>query len=257
MIYFTGDTHGGIDMKKFTTKNLRLNHIELTEHDYIIILGDFGFPFLPSDIVKNSPTNGEYRFWCNFIQKLPCMVCFIDGNHDNHDFWKNQIAQKWHGGKIHKHPDINNCIHLMRGEIYEIENHSIFAFGGAASTDVKPQYDEYGNCIWKGRKEGRNWWRSEVASEDEIINAFNNLSRLSHNIDCIVTHTPPQSIVREIIDRPDLITDKTAMFLDTVMSQNTYKTWVTGHLHKEWSRSDIRMTGIYNNIKSYDELIDY
>ena len=63
MIYFTGDTHGGIDMSRFTTKNMKKTNVSFTDKDYCIICGDFGFPFLPSDTVRNSPTNGEYRFW--------------------------------------------------------------------------------------------------------------------------------------------------------------------------------------------------
>ena len=50
MIYITGDTHGGVDMRKLSRKELKRSHIELTENDHLVITGDFGFPFTPDDI---------------------------------------------------------------------------------------------------------------------------------------------------------------------------------------------------------------
>ena len=41
--------------------------------------------------------------------------------------------EKWHGGKVHKIND--SIIHLMRGQVYNIDNNNIFTFGGAASVD--------------------------------------------------------------------------------------------------------------------------
>ena len=49
MIYFTGDTHGGLDMSKLMNKNLRSTCGMPGEDDYLIILGDFGFPFFDED----------------------------------------------------------------------------------------------------------------------------------------------------------------------------------------------------------------
>ena len=49
MIYFTGDTHGGIDMKKLSNKNMRSTCGMPDQDDYLIILGDFGLPFFDGD----------------------------------------------------------------------------------------------------------------------------------------------------------------------------------------------------------------
>ena len=105
MIYVTGDTHGDID--RFKAPELK----KLRSGDTLIICGDFGFPFLPTDIIKGSQTNGEYRFWTQFLANLPCKILFIDGNHDNHSFWGIQDVEEWHGGKVHYHPDIPNAMY--------------------------------------------------------------------------------------------------------------------------------------------------
>ncbi len=250
MIYFTGDTHGGVDMSRFTTKNMRKNGISFVKEDYCIICGDFGFPFLSSDIVRNLPTNGEYRFWTKFLSNLPCKILFVDGNHDNHAFWKEQSVNMWHSGKVHFHPDIPNAIHLMRGEIYsDIDGKNVFAFGGAASKDIEPAYDEEGRCVWKGRTEGKNWWKEETASDEEMTNAVNNLKKVDNRVDIVITHTPPSKVTKRIYGK-DTVRDKTADFLNTL--DVNFDLWATGHLHFEWHSPAIKMIGVYQRIISYN-----
>ena len=59
---------------------------------------------------------------------------FVDGNHENFDRLYEYPVEEWHGGKVHKiRPSV---IHLMRGQIFEIEGKSIFTFGGASSHDI-------------------------------------------------------------------------------------------------------------------------
>ena len=45
MIYVTGDTHGGIDVKKLLDPQLEK---KIGKDDYLIICGDFGFIWNPS-----------------------------------------------------------------------------------------------------------------------------------------------------------------------------------------------------------------
>lgn len=55
---------------------------------------------------------------------------------------------KWHGGRVHKiRPSV---IHLMRGQVFEIDGKRIFAFGGASSHDIdggilEPDYHDNRN----------------------------------------------------------------------------------------------------------------
>lgn len=231
-IYITGDTHGAIDIGKLSAK-LWKEQKKLTRDDYLIITGDFGFPFSAGDVdEKGEPANGEYRYWLNWLKNKPFTILFVDGNHENHVFWDAQPVQEWHGGKVQIHPQADNIIHLMRGEIYEIEGKTFFAFGGAASHDIEPVYDDFGRCIWKGRKEGESYWQRENASSEEMERAVRNLDALQERggyVDVIVTHTPPCSVVKRM--RRKYSEDVTAEFLERIMQHYEYGVWVCGHIH--------------------------
>lgn len=110
MIYLTGDIHGGIDIRKLSVENLRKRGITLHKEDYVIILGDFGLPFLDEDVNNKY---GEYKYWIKWLREKPCTILWIDGNHDNFDFWNRQAVSQWNGGKVQIHPDADNVIHLM------------------------------------------------------------------------------------------------------------------------------------------------
>ena len=254
MLYFTGDTHGSVDIRKLTSKNLRINGIDITSKDHLVICGDFGLPFYPYDVIKGSQTNGEYRFWTRFLADKKFTILFVDGNHDNHAFWKEQKVSEWHGGKIHIHPDIPNAYHLMRGEVYEdVDGMNIFSFGGAASHDVEPVYIG-SECVRKGRTEGKTWWREETADESEIENALRNLDKYNNQVDCIVTHTPPFSVLKDFFPERVVETDRTAKFLDTVAEITEYGFWVCGHVHREYSVAKKKIIGLYNSIRSSEDI---
>ena len=44
-------------------------------------------------------------------------------------------VEEWHGGKVHKIRD--SVLHLMRGEIFDIDGKKFFAFGGAKSHNIQ------------------------------------------------------------------------------------------------------------------------
>lgn len=47
LLHIFGDTHGPLEIQKINPK--RCLGRELTKNDAIVICGDFGFPFLPTD----------------------------------------------------------------------------------------------------------------------------------------------------------------------------------------------------------------
>ena len=121
MVYVTGDTHGTIDIHKLNSKNFPEGRI-LTKDDYVIICGDFGFVW---DLGK------EEKWWLNWLAAKPWTTLFVDGNHENHDILEQWDVTNWHGGKVHKLNE--SVIHLMRGQVYEIDGKKWFTFGGAKS----------------------------------------------------------------------------------------------------------------------------
>ena len=238
MIYFTGDIHGEIDIEKLSYKNWSESR-NLTENDYLIIMGDFGLPFLDSDVDEYNHSSGEYRYWIKWLSEKPYTILWVDGNHENFNYWDRQAVTEWHGGKIQIHPHAPNIIHLMRGEIYEIDGMTFFAFGGAMSHDKKY------------RKPNITWWEQEEATESEILNARRNLEKYNKNVDFILTHTMPEKISRQIfgIERPD----KTAYFLDEIISDVNYNMWFCGHYHRTAFIRNANIFVLYNSIYSLEK----
>lgn len=239
MIYLTGDTHAGTDMRKLSRKQLKRQGISITENDILIITGDFGFPFLPEDIGDYENNDGEYAFWMKWFAERPYKILFVDGNHDNHDWWAQQDVSEMFGGKVQVHPHAENVIHLMRGEVYTIEGLTFFTFGGAASTDKTY------------RKEGISWWSGEEANDDEIRNALDNLEKADNKVDCIITHTIPKKLISEIpmFCHKD-IPCRTASFLETVLDKVRYDKWFCGHFHTDSALPEHNIFALYNTVHS-------
>ena len=82
-IWVTGDIHGGIDMHKLSRKELKRRGITLSEGDFLIILGDFGFPFLDKEY---ETPRSEYHYWMKWFRERRYTVLWIDGNHENFNF---------------------------------------------------------------------------------------------------------------------------------------------------------------------------
>ena len=239
-IWVTGDIHGGIDMHKLSRKELKRRGITLTEGDFLIILGDFGFPFLDSDY---ETPRGEYHYWMKWFRERRYTVLWIDGNHENFNFWDKQPMTERFGGKVQVHPEAPDVLRLMRGEIYEIEGKTFFAFGGAASHDKM------------FRRTDVNWWAQEEASSEEMKNAEHNLKARDFKVDFILTHTPPRSVVNALAGLRG-IKDKTADFLEEIMAEAEYKLWLCGHIHREIFIRQVRLMSLYQSVFDIEELME-
>lgn len=221
MIYITGDTHGSIDIRKLNKRYF--DDSTLTKNDFLIICGDFGL------VWDNSP---EEQFWLNWLNKKNYTTLFIDGNHENHSLLNSYPVEIWNGGKIHKIRD--SVFHLMRGQVFTINNHTFFTMGGANSVDKD----------W--RTPGKSWWPEEMPSNDEYIEANLNLYNYENEVDYIITHTAPTSIVNQLIPEikpPDRLTD----FLEDIKKSVKYKHWYFGHFHDDRD-IDEKHTLLYYNI---------
>jgi predicted phosphodiesterase len=134
MIYLTGDTHGSLDIRKLSTSRFPEQR-QMKKEDYVVVLGDFG-------LVWNNDKDDMY--WRKWLEEKPFTTLFVDGNHENFDLLNNFEEVPWKGGKVQF---INSSIiHLMRGQVYEIEGKKFFTMGGASSLDK--QY----------RVAGKSWW---------------------------------------------------------------------------------------------------
>ena len=164
MIYITGDCHS--DFTRFSMDNFPIQ-TEMTKDDYVIICGDFG------GVWTFENESEQEKYGLDWLNKKNFTTLFVDGNHENFTRLYNYPEKKWHGGKVHKIRD--SVLHLMRGEIFEIDNKKIFAFGGASSHDIQDgilNLDEE-EKIYNFRKRGAyfrirdySWWDLELPTNE-------------------------------------------------------------------------------------------
>lgn len=220
MIYLTGDTHIPIDIGKLNTKNFPQQK-EMTKDDYVIVLGDFGLLW---------KKNKTYEYWKNWLEERNFTTLWIDGNHEAWHWIDSLEVSEWHGGKVHKISD--SIIHLMRGQIFEIEGKKFFTMGGAESIDK----------IY--RTEGVNWWAREIPSYKEEQEGLNNLQK--HKVDYILTHTCPKSIIVPMF-KVNPMNDPTTKYLDFIASVVKYDKWYFGHWHQDKEYG--KFICLYNDIR--------
>ncbi|HIW39894.1 MAG TPA: metallophosphatase family protein [Candidatus Eubacterium pullicola] len=246
MIYITGDCHA--DFTRFKT-SIFPEQKEMTKEDYVIICGDFGGVW--------QQENGRYIKQENraldVLNERSFTTLFVDGNHENFDRLDAFPVKEWHGGKVHEiRPSV---LHLMRGEVFEIEGKSFFAFGGASSHDIKDgilERDDKGK--WKKiarqwdlegkmfRIDGISWWKRELPSEEEKANGLCNLQERDNKVDYILTHCAPASITA-ILGGGLYEQDYLTMYLEEIHQQVQFKKWFFGHYHvdKQVTAEDIAL----------------
>lgn len=226
MIYVTGDTHGHLDISKLNTENFPEQKL-LTKSDYVIITGDFGCIWDNSEQEKQLRKDLENR---NFT------TLFLDGNHENYTLLNSYPIEEWNGGLIHRIS--NSIIHLMRGQVFTIENNKFFIFGGAESTDK----------IY--RIEDISWWKEELASDEEMRTGLYNLKKHNNKVNYILTHTCSKSTLDYMAKQESCIIeeyDPTVKYLEDIKSTAEYDKWIFGHYHIDVEIND-KETAIYNKI---------
>lgn len=201
MVYITGDIHG--DYARFHSPKLK----KLRKNDTLIVCGDFGFIWDGSK--KESKTLKK-------IGKLRYNVAFVDGCHENFDLLEKHETVSWNGGTAHAIS--GNLVHLMRGEIYNIDGYKIFTFGGGSSPDIDI------------KREAHNWWERELPSYEEIKSGADNLAQNDYSVDYIVTHEPP-STLKNCIGIDLIETSEMHTFFDRINKDCKFKRWFFGRCH--------------------------
>ena len=203
MIYVTGDCHG--NFARFEQKHFS-EQANMTKDDAVIIAGDFG------GVWFGDSRDDETLDW---LERLPFTFAFVCGNHENYDALERYPVAEWHGGKVHRvRPHV---LHLMRGQIFELESYRFFTMGGAKSHDTNHRINHI------------SWWRQELPSDEEYSEALQNLERYNWQVDYIITHCAPTSIalMGSRHNEADRLTD----FLQEVRERAKYHYWLFGHYH--------------------------
>ena len=250
-IWITGDVHA-----QFT--RLLPDRVpelkELGEDDYIIVCGDFG-------IWDNSRTE---QLIFDELSRQPYTILFVDGNHENFDMLDAMPVDTWHGGKVHFIR--NNVIHLMRGQVFEIDGKTFFTMGGAQSHDIsdgilEPDDPHLKRKIMKFGLNGQymyrinhvSWWKQELPSDEEYEEAIQNLKNHDWSVDCVLSHCCP-SEVQDILSDGWYQHDRLTDWMDEIRSKLRFRHWFFGHYH------DIRTIGVryhllYKNFFDLAEVI--
>ena len=181
----------------------------MTRDDYIIILGDFGL------LWKKDKT---YYYWLDILSKKNFTLLWLDGNHENFDWINSLPVEEWHGGQVHKIAD--NIIHLMRSNVFEINNKTFFVMGGAPSIDKEH------------RIENISWWPQEEISYREAEQALNKLESINYEVNYILTHTCPSSLIPLMFNLDSVINSYTEKFLDEIALKTKFQKWFFGHWHE-------------------------
>jgi len=225
LIYITGDTHGGIDIQKLAS-NKFLEGNNLTKNDYVIVSGDFGFIWA---------MDSKDLFWLKWFDKKKFTTLFVDGNHENFDLLDRFPIEEWNGGKIHR---INNSvIHLLRGQVFNLQGKTFFTFGGAESVDKM------------FREEGISWWNREMPFSDEYEEGVKNLESNKWHVDYIITHTCTSKTLTKINDLYYTFKEVNELneYFDIIEEKLDFKHWYFGHFHQDLEIDD-RQTCIYNRV---------
>ena len=232
MIWITGDTHGDwvhrLNMNSFPEQK------EMTKNDYVIICGDFG-------IWNDTP---QQRWNLSWLEERNFTTLFVDGNHSNFDMLNSYPVSEWHGGKVHFIKPY--VIHLMRGQVFNIEDKTFFTFGGARSHDISDgilEIDDPRLKPWRKdpdkmyRINHISWWEEEMPNEEEMAEGRENLELAGNKVDFIITHctaSSTQALLSGGFYEPDNLTN----YLEEIRCNTEYKRWIFGHYHIDKAIND-------------------
>ena len=248
MVFITGDCHS--DFRRFNTK-IFPEQKEMTKDDYVIICGDFG------GVWNKDEESRQEKYNMDWLENKSFTTLFVDGNHENFDRLNSYQVEIWHGGNVHKIR--NSVIHLMRGQVFDIDGAKFFTFGGASSHDIDGGILEPSDPYFRDKQKrlkrkwipyrinGVSWWKEELASDEEMTEGCKNLMAQNNNVDYIITHCAASS-TQAIISSTSYSPDKQTKYLEWVKQNVNYKKWFFGHYHKDMQCSDKEIM-IYTRIE--------
>ena len=242
MIYITGDTHG--DWMSRLNVHAFPEQKEMTKDDYVIIAGDFG--------IWNDTKQEQYNL--DWLEDKPFTTLFIDGNHENFERLYSMPVSKWHGGNVHFiRPSV---IHLMRGQVFYIDDKTFWTFGGASSHDIKDgilEKDDTRLKKWKHdytkqfRVDHVSWWREELPSNEEMRDGLSNLKNINNKVDFIITHCGTTSSIA-LYSMGEYKPDRLTNYLEYVRQNVDFTRWFMGHYHDNYAIND-------KEIILYDQIV--
>ena len=176
----------------------------------MIVCGDFGF------VWDNSKAEQKT------LKKLGSKkynICFIDGTHENFELLNAYPVTEWCGGKVHH--ICGNLYHLMRGQVFRIDNMTFFTMGGGESPDIDIRFEE------------NAWSREEFPSREELLEGAANLEKQNCRVDYIITHEPPVKIKSFLMLKDSETASVTGLntYLEELSESCRFRRWFFGSMH--------------------------
>ena len=211
MIFITGDTHG--DVTRFSMDNFpEQKTFDNQNKNFVIICGDFGL------VWDYKEENKSEKYWLNWLENKNFTTLFVDGNHEAFTRLYDYHVKKWSGGMVHEiRPHV---LHLMRGQIFNIDGCTIFTFGGARSHDIDNLLDTNDLDFTKKKKQLR---------KDNLFYRV--------KVDYIITHDCTSS-TKTLYSHGSFKTDELNTYLEKIKCKCNYKKWFFGHLHGDKQIND-------------------
>lgn len=223
MVYVTGDTHA--DLSRFTAGPAR----RLRKGDTLLVCGDFGFIWRGGRQEERALKK---------LSRLRYTVAFVDGRHENFDRLARYPVSEWQGGRAQRIAD--NIVHLMRGEVYTIEGHTFFTFGGGESPDRDMRVPSEG------------WWPEEMPTAEEMQAGRDRLAARGNCVDYIITHEPSGRIGGYALDRQARM-NGVNLYLNSIEEAVSYTCWFFGCLHMDRAVSK-RHIAVFRRILPVDSV---
>ncbi len=205
---------------------------EPTEDDTLFQLGDHGL-FWHKDMV--TPMYKYVR------DVLKCKVICINGNHENYDLIKKLPTIEIFGGLAYEVIPGRVWI-LEQGGLYHINGKTVFAYGGGLSVDKDR------------RVEGESWWPQEIPKSADLAWACNQLALRHWNVDLVLSHTAPVTMVQAIPGKLWIpghfeakLEDPTCAHLEVFYQRLTWDRWFCGHFHIDF-KANARFEFLWNKV---------
>lgn len=202
MIYVTGDIHG--DITRFKNRKIK----RLKKSDTLIVCGDFGFVYDDSEQEKKA---------LKWLSKRRYNIVFVDGAHDNTELLQNYELCDFAGAPARR---INDRVYLLlRGEVYNIEDKKIFAFGSGLSESYNIITDIVSSNA------------GSLPTSKETENGIKNLEKVANEVDYIVTYDAPISAKTYIGETTN--NNGLNSYLEEIYKLANFKCWYFGRYHKD------------------------
>ena len=220
-ILLTGDFHGNAlgELQIITQDSLfhKYGQDLYGSINYHIILGDGGF-FWPNNIEDD-----KYNFQILSKRNFP-ILCVL-GNHEPiYGKKRKKEVDIGIGAKVYKINDNPFIAYLKRGKVYTIDGIKFLVLGGALSIDKYRRIPDV------------TWWKNEYWSEQEKNDLFK-LLETDNSFDCVISHTGPRSINKELFKYHDTYYDKSfdevPILNEEILNRIHFQQWWCGHWHED------------------------